>query len=550
MAETSHEQATLRPAGYTAILERFGLDVIPNWHRSLVASSGIHRVDSAGGVIEETYPSKYWPGDGLGDHLEFALKYDGTNLAILASLFQAMTPEELQAYVQSKPTGKYARRLWLLYELLTGRRLAVDDLDRGNYIDLLDPDQYYTAVSARRFAASESTTTCWAKARFCPTIRRTDALRGFEATDLPQRCREVVARYSPELLKRAMSYLYTKETKSSFEIEHITPNSTRTERFIALLQMAESEDFCEKTRLIELQNRIVDPRFRASEYRTNQNYVGETVAWQKERIHFACPKPEDLAGLMEGMIAVHKQMETGGVSAVVHAAAVAYGFVFLHPFEDGNGRIHRFLIHNILARRGFTPAGIMFPISASMLKDSADYDASLEASSRPLMAVVEYSLDEEGHMTVENDTAQWYRYIDMTPQAEAIFRFIERTINTELVEELAFLANYDRTKKAIQEIVDMPDRKIDLFMRVCLQNNGRLSSRSAPVTSTSSRRTKLSAWKRHSSLVMEVIRRPTQQTAIPVDGKGAQMAGTTRPPIGCVCPAKSVLNLSQRLDTP
>ena len=32
----------------------------------------------------------------------------------------------------------------------------------------------------------------------------------------------------------------------------------------------------------------------------------------------------------------------------------------------------------------------------------------------------------------------------------------------ELVEELAFLVNYDRTKKSIQEIVDMPDRQIDL----------------------------------------------------------------------------------------
>ena len=477
MAETVQEQATLRPAGYAAIVERYRLDVIPNWHRSLVTTSGIHRIDSTGGVVEEIYPAKYWPGDGLGDHLEFALKYDGTNLAILASLFQAVTPEEFLAYVQSKPTGKYARRLWFLYEFLTGTRLAMDDVEQGNYIDLLDPDQYYTVTPARPVRRQRINDNLLGDGRFCPTIRRTDALRGFEQADLPKRCREVVSRYSPELLKRAMSYLYTKETKSSFEIEHINPNPTRTERFIALLHMAESEDFCEKTRLIELQNRIVDPRFRASDYRTNQNYVGETVAWQREKIHYACPKPEDLASLMEGLVAAHKQMETGDVSAVVHAAAVAYGFVFLHPFEDGNGRIHRFLIHNILARRGFTPEGVMFPVSASMLKDLADYDASLEAFSRPLMALVEYSLDEEGRMTVENDTARWYRYIDMTPQAESLFRFIERTIDTELVEELAFLANYDRTKKAIQEIVDMPDRQIDLFIRVCLQNNGRLSLR-------------------------------------------------------------------------
>ena len=313
--------------------------------------------------------------------------------------------------------------------------------------------------------------------RFCPTIRRTDILQGFEAADLPERCRKAVSGYPSELLKRALSYLYSKETKSSFEIEHITPNSTRTERFVALLQLAEREDFCTKTKWIDLQNRIVDPRFSESDYRLSQNYVGETVAWRKENIHFACPKPEDLADLMEGLIASHKRMDEGGVSAVVHAAAVAYGFVFLHPFEDGNGRIHRFLIHNVLARRGFTPEGIMFPVSASMLKNLADYDASLEAFSRPLMTLVETSLDEEGRMTVQNDTARLYRYVDMTSQAEALFRFIEQTIDAELVEELAFLANYDETKRAIQEIVDVPDRRIDLFIRYCLQNNGRLSER-------------------------------------------------------------------------
>jgi hypothetical protein len=90
--------------------------------------------------------------------------------------------------------------------------------------------------------------------------------------------------------------------------------------------------------------------------------------------------------------------------------------------------------------------------------------------------LVEYSLDEEGRMTVHNDTAGWYRYIDMTPQAEALFGFIDRTIDTELAGELAFLAHYDKAKRAIQEIVDMPDRKIDLLIRFCLQNNGRLSA--------------------------------------------------------------------------
>jgi len=480
MVENGQEQAALRLAGYAALIKRYGLDVIPNWHKSLVATSGTHQIYSTRGVIEEVYPPKYWPGDKLGDHLEFALKYDGTNFVILAGLFQVVlvvSEEDFLEYVQSKPTGKYARRLWFLYEFLTGKTLPLDDLKRGNYIDLLDPDKYYTVTPARQVQRQRINDNLSGDRRFCPTVRRTDILRDFEAADLPKRCRRVVATYSPELLKRALGYLYTKETKSSFEIEHIKPTSTRTERFVALLQLAGQEDFCKKTQLIELQNCIVDPRFRDSDYRLSQNYVGETIARQRENIHFACPKPEDLADLMEGLVGAHKRMDEGFVSAVIHAAVVAYGFVFLHPFEDGNGRIHRFLIHNILALRGFTPKGIMFPVSASMLKNPADYDASLEAFSRHLMPLVEYSLDEEGRMTIHNDTARWYRYIDMTPQVEALFRFIEQTIDTELTHELTFLANYDKAKRAIQEIVDMPDRQIDLFIRFCQQNNGLLSAR-------------------------------------------------------------------------
>lgn len=77
---------------------------------------------------------------------------------------------------------------------------------------------------------------------------------------------------------------------------------------------------------------------------------------------------------MSGLIESHKRMKEGKVAPVIHAAAIAYGFVFLHPFEDGNGRIHRFLIHNILSLKGMVPRGLMFPVSAVMLKNPADYD--------------------------------------------------------------------------------------------------------------------------------------------------------------------------------
>ena len=465
------------PAGYAALIERYELDVVPHWHTSFVATKGGHHTEKRTGTVIETYPKPYWPGDRLGDHLEFALKYDGVNLGILSAIFDVADSGEIAAYIESKPISKYARCIWFFYEFLTGHELPLEDLKRGNYVNLLDSSRYYTVEPGTRVRRQRVNNNLLGEPSFCPVIRRTEMLRRFEESDLSTRCMQVLKRFPPDLIRRALSYLYTKETKSSFEIEHIEPSSNRTEKFVAMLHLAEREDFCEKERLIEVQNRIVDPRFAAQDYRNSQTYVGETVTWQKECIHYVCPKPEMVRDLMAGLITLHRRMEQGQVHPVAQAAAVSYGLVFIHPFQDGNGRIHRFLIHNILARRRFSPPGIMFPVSAAMLNDPAEYDASLEAFSRQIMVLVNYTLDEKGEMTVHNDIAQWYRYIDMTAQTEALFGFIEKTITTELEEELKFLENYDRTKKAIQEIVDMPDRQIDLFIRFCLQNNGRLSRR-------------------------------------------------------------------------
>jgi Fic family protein len=466
-----------RPAGYNYLLHLTEIEIFPLSHISFVSSSGSHRSEVKGNTTEDIYPVRYWPGDSVGDHLEFALKYDGTNLGLLTKIFGKISEDELISYIKSRPTGKYARRIWFFYEFLTGKQLPFDDLTTGNYVTALEEKDYYTLQNGKRSSRQRIVNNLLGPKEFCPVVRKTARLLENSSSDLLKKCESIVASYSQELIRRALSYLYNKETKSSFEIENINPGTSRIEKFIVSLELAEKEDFCEKERLVELQNRIVDPRFRDSGYRTIQNYVGQTVSYQKEIIHFISPKPEDLPSLMEGLIDCHKRMKNGDVPPVIHAAVIAYGFVFLHPFEDGNGRIHRFLIHNILSLHHIVPKGLMFPVSAVMLKNAVKYDDSLEAFSKPLLPLIDYRLDREGRMTVGNETSIWYKYIDLTYQAEALYDFVTETVEKELVEELSFLKNYDIIKKAIQDIIDMPDRLIDLFIQLCLQNNGRLSAK-------------------------------------------------------------------------
>ncbi len=468
--------SSMRPAGYTYLLRRFGLTAMPNPHRSFVASTGSRKQYVQGDHVEEIYSLHYWPGETIGDHLEFALKYDGVSLSSLNIIFDAISENEITAYIKSKPTGKYARRIWFFYEFLTGSTLSIADVSMGNYVDALDPRLNYTLSEGIKIRRYRVINNLLGPREFCPIVRKTEKLAQMDQINIHDKCMRLIDQYPSGLLRRALSYLYSKETKSSFEIENIKPDASRTEKFMASLKLAHQRNYCDKASLIALQNQIVDPHFKSDDYRVIQNFVGQTISYQRELIHYVCPKPENVSDLMQGLLTSHQLMMTNGVSSIVQAAIVAYGLVFIHPFEDGNGRIHRFLIHNILALNGMVPQGLIFPVSAVMLNHPTAYNDSLEAFSRPLNQLVEYTLDRQVQMRVINDTAHWYRYIDMTVQTEALYEFILQTIDRELIVELRFLESYDRTKKSIQDVIDMPDRQIDLFIRFCLQNNGRLSA--------------------------------------------------------------------------
>ena len=475
-----------QPAGYLFVLKSLGIEGFPNWHQSFVAHGNSSQRIMEDGRVIEVFRSQYWPGDGLCAQLEFALKYDGANPQLLFLIFQRMDSSLLVSYVQSKPTSKYARQLWFWYEYLLEEQLPLENVTSGNYVELLDSKQYYTLSSkgskkskkSKRSKRHRVTDNLLGVPSFCPIVRRTKKLQQSTPADIHARCTKIQEQYTPEHLKRALGFLYTKETKSSFEIEREQPSPSRQERFIALLQQASKDDFCSKRLLLGLQNQVVDARFADVDYRSSQNYVGESLGYGRERIHYVCPKPSDIHNLMDGLLACHRRMMSdASLSPLVHAAVVSYGFVFLHPFEDGNGRIHRFLLHNIFALRELVPSGLMFPISATMLKYPSLYDDSLERFSRPLMRLLDYTLTDMGEMEVEQKTKHFYQYLDLTDQVETVSDFVLKTIDEELVTELEFLHAYDQARREILSILDMPNRTVDLLIQVCLSNQGMLSAR-------------------------------------------------------------------------
>jgi hypothetical protein len=141
---------------------------------------------------------------------------------------------------------------------------------------------------------------------------------------------------------------------------------------------------------------------------------------------------------------------------------------------DGNGRIHRYLIHEVLANAGFTPRGIVLPVSAAILANLDEYVGVLERYSHPLLQRTDYSPDTPDVPATGND-AVYFKYFDATEQAEFLYHALERTVEEDLQQEIDFLLCFDRARLQLNELLDWPNHSLDLFVRVVHQNGDTLS---------------------------------------------------------------------------
>jgi hypothetical protein len=464
------ERAT--PAGYAALVDAYRLQVpLP---RTLFATSEHHRTRSEGGWRILT--PRHTPSPDLEGHLTFALKNEGLDLAILKRLFAVVPPAEIEAIVRAKPTGGYAKRLWFLYEWLLDRRLDLPDARIGNYEPVVNPQQQW-AIPGENSGRHRVRNNLPGTPAFCPLVFRTRTTEEFAAMDLVQRAQKAVAAVPKDLLVRTAAFLLLKDSRSSFAIEGERPSQDRIRRWGQAIAEAGRRPI-DLEELLRLQAIVIgDARFVKLGLRDEGGFVGEHDRETRAPIpdHISA-RPDDLPSLIDGMVAFD-QGPAQRLDPVIAAAALAFGFVYVHPFADGNGRIHRYLIHHVLAQRGFNPSGIVFPVSAAILERIDAYRAVLENYSRRLLPVIDWRPTEDGNVEVLNETADCYRFFDATPQAEFLYACVRQTIEEDLPRETKFLLHYDQFRNRVEAIVDMPDRTIDLLFRFLHQNGGQLSKR-------------------------------------------------------------------------
>ena len=482
------------PIGAAWLAKTFG--VMPFGRLPVMSQMGGRRATQVNdGFRLETYTEPMRPASEPAAHLQFHLRHETPNLEFLSRLLQNSGPGFVQEWINSEPTGQYARRAAFLYEWLTDQELVVPPRLGGNYVDVIDDGKMVAASQDRATRSSRwhVNNNLAGTREFCPMVIKTEAVDSAAALDVPYLFNELTNEFGEDLLLRAAIWMTLRESKSSFAIEGESERVGRVQRFADVMarRTGQNEVPLGDADLAELQHEILGERSSITHFGLRQSpvFVGQSLNYQ-EVVHYVAPPAGDVGKMLEGLRVFLEKTE--GQSSVMRSAVASFGFVYIHPLSDGNGRVHRFLVNDVLRRDGVLPAPVILPISAVITDDSGErrsYDQTLDRVSEPLMRSLRECVKFESTQTTypdgvvsnfsfqgEDRARPLWRYPDLSPHVVFLSRIIDRTLTEQMREESRYLRNHARARSALKEVVEMPDHQADRVLRSLEQNKGQLSN--------------------------------------------------------------------------
>ncbi len=446
------------------------------------------------GITTETFVEAMRPGANLRGHLTFHLKHEVPHLELLARLFAVVDPQALTDWVRDEPSGQYAKRAGFLFEWLTGRELPLHAEVAGGYVDVIDNQKLVAAspdraVYNRRWRVRDNLPGTPA---FCPMVRQSPEAQQAMALDVTGLLQELASEFGEDVLMRSAVWMTFRESKSSFAIEGEADSSDRIARFADMLarRTGQGDWPLDQATLAQLQSEILGKRTTLQQFGIRQSpvFVGEVIRFQQV-VHYVAPPAQDMQVMLQGLVTFLER--TKGQSAVMRSAVAAFGFVYIHPLADGNGRMHRFLINDILRRDGAVKDPMILPISSLITSDPAErraYDRILDVISRPLMSALagQYEFAPIHQVWPDGIRSNFvchgddlvrptWRYLDLTHHVIYLSDVLERTIREDMREQSSYMRSHAQARAAVKDVVEMPDAQIDRVIRSAQINRGKLT---------------------------------------------------------------------------
>lgn len=429
-------------------------------------------------------PRHVAPADGASvlEHVLFALKHETIQLAILHEALKLVPAGELIAALTTQRQGSYLRKAAFLWEKANQQALPLPwDTTGGNYIDLFDAERYYAGPQwerSQKYRVNFNGIGPW---EFCPVVKRDAALAQRGQVVLDRLRAWATNPRNAEILDRVMGWAYLSETRDSYAIENETPSPDKERAFLQAMAQLRDRVPLSEGYLVGLQNLVISSALKLeTAFRAEQNWL-QRGGHGALAVRYVPPPPEVVPALMDGLMRM-ANTPGGDVPPLVKAALVSFGFVFVHPFMDGNGRVSRLLAHHSLNFQqalpdiGGNPA--ILPLSVAMKRHERDYLSALETFSKPARQLWDVTYIAENDFGFDfRSSPHIYAHWNGEPVAEFVTRCAELALEQSLVEETEFLQAYDRAYERIDREFDLPNRTINLLIQWIRQNGNRLPQR-------------------------------------------------------------------------
>lgn len=457
--------------GYEFLRQKLDLSVLPTRRPAQVGA--VTRVELHSDHI--AVPKHVAPcGNSVLEHLLFALKHEGTNLAVLEQAVQHLPSDDLVAALHNAPSGSYVRQLGFFWETFRKEQLQGIPEIAGPTIPIFDPAVYVTSAGYRD-ARWRVQWNGLGSTNYCVTVEKTGAVvRGMTARIL-ERTNAFSAKLGKAMLDRSLSWAYLSETEGSFAIEKEKPTENRARAFMQLLRQAHEKRNLSEDYLVELQNATIsNPLDQAAEFRSQQNWLRGpgrgTIA-----VTYVPPPPKLAVELMAELMVLGNTLPSQ-IDPIIAGSILSFGFVFIHPFMDGNGRLSRFLFHQALCKSGQLADGLLLPVSVAMKRSEDEYLAALRSFSRPARELWDLSYIDEGKYEFLFKGAEAiYRFWDATPCIEFGFKMAEQALEKDLRQESELLADYDAVIRTIESEFDVRGSDLSTLVMSCFDNDGVVS---------------------------------------------------------------------------
>lgn len=458
--------------GYAYLRDRLNLGSLPV--RRVAQVRPVTRLQVMGDEL--AVPGRIAPAEDIFEQVVFALKHEGTDLAQLAAFVEQLNPALLVQQLRAHPTSGYLRKLGFVWERMTGKPLQDLPGDLGGVaVPLFDPELYLTTPGYRD-AKWRVDFNGLGDFEHCPSVRMTPKIQACLTDNPVGAAMAYLKGFERHTLERVLGWAYLSETRGSFALEGEELGSGKAEAFAALLRQAHSANDLTEEYLSSLQNIVLPhPLTREFNFRVKQNYLSNGAPGSVG-VTYVPPPPMQLADLLTSIGALANGKLASGLDPLVRATLASFGFVFAHPFLDGNGRLSRFLAHYTLCQSGAVPNGYILPLSVAMKRHESEYLLALMDFSRPARQLwdVRWITGHDFEFTFKGHPGI-YRYWDATVAVEFMGRMAEETLKHDIQGEAVYLDAFDTARKIVEERYDVQDSTLTKLIRMAWANNGIVS---------------------------------------------------------------------------